>query len=275
MMIQLVILIMILISWRWWRRRGVWSGKDGNKKENDEVKEAQARRGRERQKQVGGTSAFHLLSHSPPSPFSHPPPHYFHPPPHYSLIRWWRSAIWWGEVEMFVSLGAFLKTEMWRHGFICNCRRWHQTNKFSHLLISYLVMIRISMSSLILGSLIFKKNWTDDHLELWHLFAWPVVQGDRDTNIRKKGHAIQLHIHTQTYSCTHMQTQTHQRPVHTLSRNISMCIHEHNCNIYNSMVKPMRTKKCWVARYTLFGKIYLESCFEHLNTMLIRRAWKK
>ena len=172
---------------------------------------------------------------------------------------------------MFVSLGAFLKTEMWRHGFICNCRRWHQTNKFSHLLISYLVMIRISMSSLILGSLIFKKNWTDDHLELWHLFAWPVVQGDRDTNIRKKGHAIQLHIHTQTYSCTHMQTQTHQRPVHTLSRNISMCIHEHNCNIYNSMVKQRNVE--WPDILCLersILKVVLNIC-----TMLIRRAWKK
>ena len=66
---------------------------------------------------------------------------------------------------------------------------------------------------------IFKKNMHEKRADLtswsslWHLFAWLVVWGDRDTNIRKKGHATQTYMHThmtitQTHTFTHYDTHT-------------------------------------------------------------------
>ena len=83
-------------------------------------------------------------------------------------------------------------------------------------------------------------------------------------------------------------TYTHRRThAHTCKRKHikDLCTHFKEtfpCVFMNTTVIYTTLWSCWVARYTLFGKIYLESCFEHLYNVnqkgveeINRRRWER
>ena len=81
-------------------------------------------------------------------------------------------------------------------------------------------------------------------------------------------------------------TYTHRRThAHTCKHIKDLCTHFQEtfpCVFMNTTVIYTTLWSCWVARYTLFGKIYLESCFEHLYNVnqkgveeINRRRWER